>query len=174
MRSMMVLPLAAAFALSGCGGGADTDGDGEVTTEEAAAEAAGSGFTGPRPGQYRVKTEILEMKVPGMPAGMSVDQMNSMTATADVTFCVTEQDSAKATREMMTKSAGGNCEVKKLDIAGGRVDSEMTCNMNGQTMTTKTTGTIDSEGMDLTVESSGAGMSQKMHIVQTRIGDCPG
>jgi hypothetical protein len=172
MRSMLVLPLAAAFALSACGGGADADGDGEVTTEEAAAEVADSGFTGPRPGEYRVKTEILEMNMPGMPAGVSVDTMNKMAGGAEITYCITEQDSAKATREMVTKSGQGNCEVKKLDIAGGRLDSEMTCNQGGQTITSKTTGTINSEGMDLTVESNAGGMTQKMHIVQERIGDC--
>jgi len=174
MRSMLILPLAAAFALSACGGGADSNGDGKITNEEAADEVADAGFTGPRPGQYRVKTEILEMKVPGMPAGMSVQQMNKMAGGADVTFCVTEQDSEKATREMVSRSGQGNCEVKKLDLAGGRIDSEMTCSQGGQTITTKTTGTVSSEGMDLTVESNAAGMAQKMHITQERIGDCAG
>jgi hypothetical protein len=179
MRSILVVPLVVAFALSACGGGTEEaagggDAAGGDAVADAAADVAASGFTGPRPGQYRVKTEILEMNVPGMPAGMGVDQMNKMSAAADVTFCVTEQDSAKATREMVTKSGQGNCEVKKLDIADGRVDSEMTCTQNGQTMTSKTSGTINSEGMDLTVEYDMPGMSQKMRVVQTRIGDCAG
>ncbi len=175
MRSMIVLPLAAAFALSACGGGADSDGDGKITTEEAAAEAADAGFTGPRPGQYKVKTEILELNVPGMPAGMSVDTMNKMAGGMDVTYCITEQDAAKAAREMAAQSSQGECEFQKYEITGGRIDTEMSCRgADGKATTIKTNGTIDADGMDITAEIAAPGMSQKMHVVHERVGDCTG
>jgi hypothetical protein len=177
MRSMMILPLAAALALAACSdGGADADGDGEITTEEAAAETAeATGFVGPRPGQYRVKTEILEMNVPGMPAGMSVETMNQMAGGMEFTYCITEQDAAKAARQMAGQSNQGDCEITKYDVAGGRINSELTCKgADGQAMTVKTNGTINADGMDVTAEIASPGMSQKMHVQHERVGDCTG
>jgi hypothetical protein len=173
MRSMIILPLAAAFVLAGCGGSADSNGDGKITTDEAAAKAAAESITGPRPGQYRIKTEVLEMNVPGMPAGMSVEMSNRMAGGMELTYCITEQDAAKAAREMAGQSSQGQCEFKKYEIAGGRIDTEMSCKgEDGQATTIKTNGTISADGMDVTAEIDSPAFKQKSHVVHERIGDC--
>lgn len=181
MRSMMVLPLAAACALAGCGsdGGADADGDGEITAAEAAREMAS--MDAPRPGQYRTTIEIEEFNIPGMPQSMMNQMSGNFTGNFSSTYCQAEADSERAVKDMTDAIGRGDCTYNSFDVSGNSFSVDMTCNNpeGGGQGRYKLNGTMHSTGSDLQMEMeqqvpdmAGGPMTMKAHMTSERIGDC--
>lgn len=174
MRSMIMVSLAA-LALAGCGSGADSDGDGTITNQEAAAETADA--TLPEPGLYKIAVEIEEMTIPGMPAEMAEQMKQSTAARMSTEHCLTEADRANMVKQMAPQ--GDQCTYDKYDLSGGKIDAKMTCKLpDGGTAVTTMAGTVAATGVDMVMEntqSGGAtqnGTHMKMHLKNTRIGEC--
>lgn len=179
MRSIHVLPLAAALVLGACGGSADADGDGAVSNEEAA--AAIDDVVKPQPGQYRTMVEMIEFDVPGMTDQMK-EQMRSMMGgelAQGSTFCLTpEEAAANGPREMVENMAEANCSFDKFDVSSGTISADMQCTgEDGRTSHVLMDGkmTESSSDMTMTMDQEMAGMGEvhmKMRVTSERTGDC--
>jgi hypothetical protein len=164
-----ILTLAVAIALTGCSkekeapAGEKSSGTGDVT----------AATIGLKPGQYEATVEMLELSIPGMPAGMG-KEMAKRASAPKVTYCVTAKDAAQSVKDMIGKAQTGTCEFKKYDISGGHIATEMACkNPTGSDGTIKTEGTITSDGMETTGEIDFPEMKAKTRSTFKRVGDCP-
>ena len=83
MRSIIILPLAAAALLSACDSGNAPKSQEEVSQEMANLER-------PTPGLYKSSSRIVSFEVPGMPPAQA-EKMKGMFATSDADreFCLT-------------------------------------------------------------------------------------
>lgn len=168
-RSAAVLTLAVAIALTGC----SKEKEAPAGEKGAAAPDVTAQTIGLKPGQYEATVEMLELDIPGMPAGMA-KEMAKRTSAPKVTYCVTAKDAAQSVKDMIGKAQTGTCEFKKYDISGGRISTEMACkNPTGSAGTIKTEGTITSEGMETTGEIDFPEMKAKTRSTFRRVGDCP-
>jgi hypothetical protein len=179
MRSIHLLPLAAAILLAACGGDADADGDGKLSAAEVADEA--DDLIQPKPGQYRSTLELLEFDAPGMPAGAK-EQMQRIFESGLAegnTFCMTAADAEKNGAEQMVKNlAESDCEMSSFNVSGGNVSADMQCagqggtsnrvQMEGQMSAEGSTMTMD---MNQTIPNMGE-THMKMRVTSQRIGEC--
>jgi len=181
-RSVIVVPFAAALALSGCGKKQEASASGGEAAGGNVASGMAAAAVIPDAGLYEIKMDLIDMSMPGMPAGMA-EQMKKSMATARVTkSCLTEADRADAVKKMTKGAENGACKYTKYDVIGGKVDARMECDMGDRGTGTYTmTGTITRQGVDMTMQSDqkspqmpGGGMSMKMHLTSTRVGDCKG
>lgn len=182
MRSMIVLPLVAAFALSACGSGeVDADGDGKISEAEAASAAAR--VESPRPGQYKVTVTTIDFSAPGMPAA-ALEQLKAfMASDTEFSYCQAEEEAEQAVRNMTDNMGQDGCTYNTFTISGGDINVDMTCKTPaGETMNYKMSGTMSSAGMDLTSEidstmpqmpgGGGGSMHIKQHMKTERTGEC--
>ncbi|WEK46658.1 MAG: DUF3617 domain-containing protein [Candidatus Andeanibacterium colombiense] len=168
--SVFILPFAAAIALAGCG--KKDEAPAGKTGEAAPAGSVSTATIGLRPGQYEATIEMLEMTIPGMPAGMA-KEMAKRNGPTKISYCVTEQEAAQSVKQMLGKAQTGNCSFKTYDVSGGHITTEMACkNPDGTEGTIKTSGTISSEAMDTVGEIDFPGMKSKTHTTFKRVGDC--
>ncbi|GAA0274902.1 hypothetical protein GCM10009127_14340 [Alteraurantiacibacter aestuarii] len=174
-KSLYVLPLAAALALTACGG--DADGD-DVTADEMASQLADAET--PQPGQYRSTQELLELDVPGMPEEMAGMMRSAFAegAAEETTYCLTAEDAASSREQMLANMAESDCNVERFDMSGGTIDAAMNC-PTGQGITgdVSLTGTMDGNGADMVMSFSAdmPGMGPgtiRMRVVSERIGEC--
>lgn len=180
MRKLLALPLVSALALAACGSpeSADSDGDGEITGEEAMARA--SQMEAPAPGLYRNTVEVLELEIPGMPAGVMEQAKGSFSGNMSTTYCQTVEDSEKSLRDMTDGMGQGNCTYNTFDVSGGKINVAMTCSGDdGTSGNYKMSGAIASNGVDMTMEVDqtapgmpGGSMHMKARVQSERIGDC--
>ena len=177
MRLLLVLPLVAALSLTACnkaGSGSDTAaGNAGATAEQAAAAISGVHF---QPGLYRTKVDLKAFDMPGMPPSVLAGMKSKMADQAS-TYCLTAEDAAKGMETMKQRMSKGSCQFGKFDVAGGTIDTAMSCQMGNGTLTASGQGTYTDTG---TVVASTSDMTmpggRKMHIEQvvttTRVGDC--
>ena len=180
MRSIHMLPLAAAVLLAACGSGdADADGDGKVSADEVAAESAS--LAQPRPGQYRTSLELLEFDAPGLPAGAKerMQQIFASGLAEGNTFCMTPEDAAENGPEEMVKSlAESDCEMSSFNVSGNTVVADMQCQgEGGKTNRVLMEGQMTAESSTMTMatnqEIPGMGaVDMKMRVTSERIGEC--
>ena len=177
MRSLIVLPLVAAIAVSGC----KKEPAGPKTVDQVKQEVAQ--MVKPRPGLYSSSVKMINFEVPGMPPAQAerLKGMFSQTAQARQ-FCLTPAESEKGYREMTRKLAQGNCTYDKFEAAGGTLDAQLTCQTaKGMTAVIAMKGTMTPEGsqMHMKMDQSmaampGKGVKMEMDVSSTRVGDCAG
>ena len=176
MRSIIILPLAAAALLSACDSGNAPKSQEEVSQEMANLER-------PTPGLYKSSSRIVSFEVPGMPPAQA-EKMKGMFATSDADreFCLTKAEAEKGFEEMTRKLAEGNCTYDRFKVSGGNLDAKLTCE-TGKDMKSliEMKGTMSSEGSKMTMavnQSVPGGTDGSVKIVaevaSQRIGDCPG
>lgn len=177
MRSIIVLPLAAAAAfLSAC-----DSGDAPKSQEEVSREAAN--LERPTPGLYRSTSRIVSFEVPGIPPAQA-EKMKAMFSTSDGgrEFCLTKAEAEKGFEEMTRKLAEGNCTYNRFKVSGGNLDARLTCE-TGKDMRSliEMKGTMSGEGsrMTMAVDQStpgvpGGNIKMVAEVTSQRIGDCPG
>lgn len=170
----LILPLALALAACGERGG-DTAGS-TVTAEEVASRA--SDYVKPEPGLYRTSIEILEVDIPNAPPQVREMMKSSAASNQTHEYCVTPQDVEKGLEQAIRKSQQGDCDYKKFEVAGGRIDAVMTCRQQGQTvdMTMSGSGTATSSDMEMTMKMQMPGVGEstiRSRSRSERIGDCP-
>ena len=177
MRLSLVLPLVAALSLTACnkaGTGSDTAaGVGGSSAQQTAAAAAGVHF---KPGLYQTKIDIKSFDMPGMPAAVAAGVKGSV-AGKPLTYCLSAEDAAKGAEAMKTHMAKGKCQFDRFDVAGGTIDTAMSCQMGNGALTAvgkgtyTDTGTVVASTSDMTM-----GGGRKIHIEEvvttTRVGDC--
>ena len=178
MLGRISLGMVAPLALAACGGDTTAQEEGGDISMAEAAEIAQSNAIKPQPGQYKVTMEILEVSIPGAPAG-AADMMKDMMAGQSHSYCMTQEDVDKGFEEMARQSQeGGDCTFRRFDVSGGDFDAEMVCNVEGQgamTMKMEGEGTPTRSVMNMTMNGDMGGMGKmtmRMKATHERIGDC--
>ncbi len=148
----------------------------EVSNKVAAASAGGKFVS---PGRWEATMKIIDISMPGAPAGMA-EQMKGKMPSKAVASCLTPEE-AKAPKGNFF---GGqrDCTYDHFTMANGKLDAKMVCTAQGQTRTMVMNGSYSPDTYQMTVESTGnaeqkgpmAGMSIKMEMDAKRTGECTG
>lgn len=171
--------IASVALLAGCSdSGADTDGDGKITAEEVAQEINEIAL---EPGEWENRVEIVNVSLEGLPEGAPAGMMDSMKGTVTTTkSCITPEQAENPGANFFAAQEETNCEVKKFNMTGGTVSSEMVCtNMGGApgNMTLAMDGQYGSSDYDMTMKMNGGAGGMKMNMTAKssgkRIGSCP-
>ena len=158
--------------------GADHDGDGKITAEEVAQEMNRVTL---EPGEWENSVEIVDVKIEGLPEGAPAGIMDSMKGKVTKSkSCITKEQAENPGAEFFAAQEKTNCEVKKFEMSGGAVSSEMACsNMGGApgNMTMAMDGQYGPSSYDMTMNMNGGASGMKMDItaksIGKRIGACP-
>jgi type 1 fimbria pilin len=173
----MILSVAAVALLAGCSSNeADADGDGNISADEVAKVMNEVTL---EPGEWENTVEIVDVKIEGLPEGAPANMMDSLKTTTVSKTCITEEQAKNPGAEFFSAQKEFDCEVKKFNMSGGAIDSEMSCtNMNqgaGQ-MTMAMTGQYGPSSYDMTLSMDGgaAGVNMKITAKNSgkRIGAC--
>lgn len=183
MSRLIPLLLLCPLALSACGGSEPA-----VKAENASIDQVAKATQDAvkmQPGQWQTQIKFVSVDVPGMPkaqADMMGQQMAKMSEQTAET-CVTPEMVNKPPSEMFGGKAGGGCTYEKFELAGGKIDSVMSCKPQGAgEMKATTTGTLSGTSYELTSDTTMSGMpgmpgggkmTMKTQIIGKRIGDCP-
>jgi hypothetical protein len=185
---MRRVPLFAFFALplAACGSGGPTVTATNASASEVAAKVAAANGSGSMisPGRWEGTLTMHDMKLPNMdrlPPAARQQMMSRMAAGKPFVSCVTEEQ-IKAKHGLFTgqENAERNCRYDHFTMAGGKIDSAMSCDMPSARMAMTMTGTYspDSYHMDAATTTSGSGaeggMSMSMTIDSKRVGACRG
>jgi hypothetical protein len=176
MRTTPLIVATAALALAACGekSGSTTT---TITTNSATGTVTSTGDAPPsaatlglQPGKWETRMEVVESKMSGMPAGMTLPKTDPTT----ITTCMTPEQASKGPGNLL-KRVKGDCTVNSSTYAGGKIAMEMNCKLPTGTMAMKTTGTYTATSMASDAEVSMTGktsMTQKVHSEAHRVGEC--
>jgi hypothetical protein len=140
-----------------------------------AGPAAGTATATLQPGQWELKTEVLRMNVPNMPAGVSPP----MPPPSTVTYCLTAEQARQPNANFFTGSGeGGGCRSDNMSMTGGRIQGTVQCEGQGVAMRSELSGEFaaTSYRIEQRVHTSAQGMDMDMESRTSgrRLGDCPG
>jgi hypothetical protein len=131
----------------------------------------------PEPGKYSADITVQSVDIPGAPpqmAGMMTKMMSRQT-----TYCLTEADVEEGYRAITRRSqgeGGEECTYDRFSMDGGELDAQMTCRVDGRTMTMVMEGTGTPNSSDITMTMSGdMGVgpgSIRMRVLHNRLGPC--
>jgi hypothetical protein len=183
---MRRVPFFAALALplAACGSGGPTvsatnASAAEVADKVAAANAGGSMISA---GRWEGSLTMHDVQMPNidkLPPEVREQMMRRMSAGKPFVNCVTE-DEIKAKHGLFTGEAAKNCRYDHFTMAGGKIDSAMSCDMPNAKMAMTMTGTYspDAYHMEAATRTSGASaagtMNMSMTIDARRAGACHG
>lgn len=174
MRTTPLIVATAALALAACG---EKTSSTTITTNSATGTVTTSGDAPPsaaalglQPGKWETRMEVTDIKMSGMPAGMTVPKPAPMTTTT----CMTPEQASKGPGDLL-KRADTDCTINSSTYAGGKIAMDMNCKMPTGAMAMKTTGTYTPTSMVTDAEVSMTGktsMTQKVHSEAHRVGEC--
>lgn len=175
-----------ALMLAACNGAADKDSaaaDAAPTPAPSASAPASLGKALFRPGEWETTVELIDVDIPGMPAGSVRDSMVEMMKKTKTTTknCVTKEDAEKPEASVFTGSKG-KCSYDRMTMSGGKIDAVMTCvDASGRGKLEMTSvGTYDDTSFTMTndMRTTAPGQSEAMHmkakVTGKRTGDCAG
>lgn len=114
-----------------------------------------------KPGKYEI-TATSTMEMPGMPGGMPGMPAQTMTQ------CITEQDPVPA-----SSADAQGCNVTEMKTEGNTLTYTMTCEQQGQTITSSGNMTYKGNAFEGTNKTNaGQGMVMTTTIKGKRIGKC--
>lgn len=137
---------------------------------------------GLKSGTWKVRVAIADIKMKGMPEGGQgqaiADAMKKRMATQEMTNCITPEQAAKPSAEILSARDHVNCSYTNTSISGGKIHAEMTCKPKGEqagTMSAVMDGTYapDSYSMTMDMNTAGAngmGMAMKSSTTGTWVG----
>ncbi|MGB5723755.1 MAG: DUF3617 domain-containing protein [Parasphingorhabdus sp.] len=178
MRKLLV-SVAILGLIGGCADkGADKDGDGKITADEVAEEMNKVTL---EPGEWENTVEIVDVKIEGLPDNVPAGVMDRMKGKVTTSkSCITEEEAKNPGAQFFAAQEKTNCEVKKFNMSGGAVSSEMSCSDMGGTpgdMTMKMDGQYGPSSYEMTMNMDGGAAGMKMNISSKssgkRIGSCP-
>ncbi len=174
----ILISAAAISLISACSdNGADADGDGKITVEEVAREMNEVTLEA---GEWENTVEMIDVKIDGMPEGAPAGMLDSIKGrTTTSKSCITPEQAENPGAEFFAAQEKTSCEVKKFDMNGGAISSEMSCsNIDAPgKMNIAMDGQYGPSSYDMTMSMKGgaAGMEMSMTAKSSgkRIGDCP-
>ena len=179
LLAALVLPLAA------CGSGGPTVSATNASAAEVEAKVAAATGSGEMisPGRWEGTLTMHDVQMPNMdklPPAAREQMTARMAAGKPFVSCVTEEQ-IKAKHGLFTgNDANKSCRYDHFTMAGGKIDSAMSCDMPAAKMAMTMTGTYspDSYHIDADSKTSGAAaagtMSMSMTIDSKRVGACRG
>lgn len=180
MRPVAAFTLALGLGLGACssaqdGEVRDTDGDGKISAEEVEAQlgdamAAGSFMSA---GEWQSRILIEDVQLPGMTEDMAA-MMQDMMGNRTYSTCLTPED-VEQPDERFFAGEDNDCAYDRFALKDGRIDAQMTCNMDGVRQVMEMSGTYGAESYDLTMRASSpdeGGMRMTMKVSAERVGDC--
>jgi hypothetical protein len=179
MRSLTILPLAAAMALAGCGNNEQPAAEKQAASQ-AEVKAAMDDMPKPMPGQYRSTMKLVSVDIPGMPASQA-EKMKGMLGASEQTstYCLSQAEADRGFEESTKKLAKGNCNYERFSADGGKLDAKLKCNTPEQgEATMEMVGDVRPDGTQLKMTMQGGApglggnMKMVMEVAATRIGDC--
>lgn len=184
MRRLSLLAvLAVPLAACGSGGPTVTATNASAAEVQAKVAAANDGGAMISAGRWEGSMTMHDLQMPNMdrlPPAARDQMMARMAAGKPFVNCVTEEQ-IKARHGIFTgNEANKSCRYDHFTMAGGKIDSAMSCDMPTARMAMKMTGTYapDSYHMDAATTTTGAGaaggMSMSMTIDAKRVGACHG
>ena len=182
MKTRLLATLAI-LALAACGEReeetAATQEPGQTMSQEEIG-AAMENVVRPRPGQYRTRTELVDLTLPNIPGG-NMEQLRTMmerNVERETLRCITPEEANRGYEDILRDTQDSNCSVERFSAKGGNIDARMVC--NGQqgsgvmTMTGTATETSSDMSMSMTNTVPEMGeMAMRMRMVSERVGDCP-
>jgi hypothetical protein len=152
------------------GGEAPATADGETMSMEDMAKSAQS--MGLKPGTWKVRVEVADIQMKGMPGGQEqaiADAMKKRMGSQEIMSCITPEQAAKPSADILAAQKQANCTYANSAIAGGRIHAEMTCKPQGGaagTMTAVMDGSYAPDRYSMTVNmdtsgENGMGMTMK-------------
>lgn len=173
----ILMSVAAVTLLVGCSSNeADADGDGNISADEVAKVMNEVTL---EPGEWENTVEIVDVKIEGLPEGAPANMMDAMKTTTVSKSCITEEQAKNPGAEFFAAQEQTSCKVKKFDMSGGAISSEMSCANAGTPgeMTMAMTGQYGPSSYDMTMKMNGGAGGMKMDITAKsngkRIGECP-
>lgn len=131
----------------------------------------------PETGKYSADITVQSVDIPGAPpqmAGMMTKMMSRQT-----TYCLTEEDVEEGYRAITRRSQGkgtDDCTYDRFSMKDGELDAQMTCRVDGRTMTMNMEGTGTPTSSDITMTMNGdMGMGPgtiQMRVLHKRLGPC--
>lgn len=177
MKRLLISVASLALVTACSDSGADKDGDGKITSEEVAAEMNEVNL---EPGEWENTVEIVDVKIEGLPEGAPAGMMDSIKGQKTTSkSCITEEQAQNPGAEFFAAQEKTACEVKKFDMSGGAISSEMACSNMGAPgkMNMAMDGQYGPSSYDMTMKMDGdaGGMKMNMEAKSSgkRIGDCP-
>jgi hypothetical protein len=143
------------------GGEAPAKADGETMSMEDMAKSAQS--MGLKPGAWKVRVEVADIQMKGMPGGQEqaiADAMKKRMGSQEIMSCITPEQAAKPSADILAAQKQANCTYANSAIAGGRIHAEMTCKPQGGaagTMTAVMDGSYAPDRYSMTVNMDTAG-----------------
>jgi hypothetical protein len=174
MKTKLILG-AAVLAVAACGG------SGEKAGGNGSATSAGSGG-GPasgvslQPGEWEMKTEVLDFSAEGMPPGLG-DSIKAQAGGTKKT-CITPEEAKGPSPDKFGQNNGGNCKTEDFDWSGGRIKGRTTCSGgagSGKAVVSME-GTYGAQNIDMKMKSetdvAGKTMSMELRVTGHRTGEC--
>ena len=131
----------------------------------------------PETGKYSADITVQSVDIPGAPpqmAGMMTRMMSRQT-----TYCLTEEDVEEGYRAITRRShgdAGEDCTYDRFSMEGGELDAQMSCRVDGRTMTMTMEGNGTPTSSDIAITMSGdMGVGPgtiRMRVRHKRVGPC--
>ena len=98
----------------------------------ACGEGGGGGAVALQPGQWETTVQFTSIEVPGAPEAAVAQMREMMSRPQTRSECITPQQAANPTGNMMTPGAGSNCQFSESTFAGGAIRVRGTCQQPGQ------------------------------------------
>lgn len=150
-----------AALLAGCGKADDDaiNASAPMNREDVAAEVSKVQM---KPGQWESSFAIDDLDFTNMPKGAPApdqmkEQMKGAMSRTAIKHCVTPEQAANPSADMLSGQRQKNCVYKGFDMNGGSIRGQVSCNEGGQAMTATMTGTYTPESYDVTMDMSTRG-----------------
>lgn len=178
MKKLLIAAAAVAL-ISGCSdNGPKADKDGNIPADEVAKEMNKVNL---EPGEWENTVEITDVVIEGLPKGANPAMIESIKGQKTTSkSCITKEQASNPGAGFFAAQKETNCEVKKFNMSGGGINSEMVCKSMGGApgnMTMVMDGQYGPSNYEMTMTMSGDAGPMKMNMKAKnngkRIGDCP-
>jgi hypothetical protein len=161
MKTHLILS-AAVLVLAGCGKSGES--------------GAPGGGVSLQPGEWEMKTEVVNVVAEGLPPGM-LDGMKKSAGSTTRT-CMTPEEAKGPKGDIFAGDKSGNCKSEGFSWSGGKIKGKTTC--TGQGGAGKTVMTMDgsygAQNIDMTMKTetdlAGKAMTMEMRVSGRRVGEC--
>ena len=128
-----------------------------------------------QPGEWEMKTEVVNVKAEGMPPGMAEGMKQSASSTTRT--CMSAEDAKGPKGDLFTGDKSGNCKSEGFSWAGGKISGKTTCGTDSSGRTVMTMdGQYSPQSIDMTIKSAtnvaGREVAMEMRMSGRRVGEC--
>jgi hypothetical protein len=170
MKTQWILSVAV-LALAACG----KPGGGNDSSAAAGGGGSASGVS-LQPGEWEMKTEVVNVSAEGLPPGMLEGMKQSAGSTTRT--CMTPEEAKGPKGDLFAGDKSGNCKSEGFSWAGGRIRGKTICTGQGGAGKTvmEMDGSYGGQNIDMTMKSEtdlgGKAMKMEMRVSGRRVGEC--